>query len=277
MTFEEFFNKYNGKFVDRYDLSAKYQCVDLFLAYIDEVLGLGSMIPLGIASAYQIWKLNKLEPYFDFIANTPDAIPQKGDIVIWGSSYGPAGHVAIATGEGNLNWFKAFSQNDPLGTNSHVVVYSYNHVLGWLRRKGITNSETNDMQDVLNKYFNQVVNVDYVIQFLNDRKEEIGRLNKAISEKDELISTMTADLLKFQDQVKTASEQAEKYKLEAQKKEELRQKWYSLYEEANKNYEVCKADRTYLQKQVTELQKEYPELTLGDHVKGILAIIFRLK
>jgi len=146
MTFKQFLDKWNGKPCEIYDPSSKDQCVDLVLAWL-QALGLGHLIPLGIFNAFDMWKLPKLVPYFDFIPNTPDAIPQEGDIVVWGSSYGKYGHVGIATGRGTLRTFSAFVQNDPIGTKSHVIEnYSYNGVLGWLRIKNSSNTNMTNLE-----------------------------------------------------------------------------------------------------------------------------------
>ena len=91
--------------------------------------------------------------------NTPSYVPIKGDIVVWGGRYnGGPGHVAVATGEGNTDWFKAFSQNVPLRSNSHVVVFNYNHVLGAQRMKtsGATPSPTPPLSDFERKKSQQL-------------------------------------------------------------------------------------------------------------------------
>lgn len=99
MTFEQFINKWNGKYVERYDPSNVNQCIDLVLQYIDEVCGLGNLIPLGIVRAYDLWTKNhKLKPYCSYHTNEPTAIPHAGDIIVWSSKYGPDGHTAVATG-----------------------------------------------------------------------------------------------------------------------------------------------------------------------------------
>jgi len=142
MKFSEFIKKYNNKKVERFDSNAKYQCVDLFLAYLDEVLRLGAIIPIGIINAFDIYnKTHKWTPHSTKIKNDPNAVPQYGDVIIWSSGYGPAGHVAIYT-EGDVNKFKAFSQNDPLGSPCVIREYTYKNVLGWLRPNNMPKEET---------------------------------------------------------------------------------------------------------------------------------------
>lgn len=142
MKYSDFIKKYNGKKVERFDPNAKYQCVDLFLQYIDEVLGLASIIPVGIVNAYDLYnKTHKFTPHSTKIKNDPNAIPQYGDVIIWSSGYGPAGHVAIFT-EGDVNKFKAFSQNDPVGSACVIKEYTYKNVLGWLRPNNMPKEES---------------------------------------------------------------------------------------------------------------------------------------
>lgn len=136
MIFDDFLSENNNKFVEIVDPDSPFQCFDLVVAWCDELL-----IPrvLGFYFAYQIFtdfSDNVQGLYFDRIVNTPDAIPQRGDIVVWDKNYnGTAGHTGIATGKGDLDTFECFEQNDPTGSNSHLTVYEYNWVLGWLRPK----------------------------------------------------------------------------------------------------------------------------------------------
>lgn len=94
--------------------------------------------------AYQVFTNPKpiTREYFDLIPYTPGAIPLEGDLVVWGNSYGPAGHIGIAI-EGTASTFRVFEQNNPTGTNASVRQRNYNHVLGWLRPKvgGLDNTQ----------------------------------------------------------------------------------------------------------------------------------------
>lgn len=144
--FDKFLSENNGKAIEVYDPSSKDQCVDLFLLWL-KYLGLNNLIPLGITIASEIWKHPKMLEYFDFVDNTPDYVPHKGDIIVWKKGYGGAGHVAVATGTGNLNTFAAFSQNDPLGSKSHVVNnYSYSYVYGGARLKNAEPMDNTDLK-----------------------------------------------------------------------------------------------------------------------------------
>lgn len=128
MTLTEFLIKYNGKWVEvAGSVNAKNQCVDLANAFIRDVLGL-PIIEWTNAVDFP----SKAGDAYEWIKNTPTGIPQEGDLMIFGGKYG---HISIFL-EGNVNTFKSFDQNFPLGSDSHVQGHGYSNVLGWLRKKG---------------------------------------------------------------------------------------------------------------------------------------------
>lgn len=129
MTFDQFIAKYNGSKID-FDGALGAQCVDLYRFYLKEVLGV-PQTP-GVIGAYQIF--DTAGDGFDKIPNSPTAIPQKGDVVIWDQNYGPNGHVAIFI-DGDVNRFRSFDQNNPVGSACAVKDHNYSHVTGWLRAK----------------------------------------------------------------------------------------------------------------------------------------------
>ena len=113
LTFDAFVNKYIGRAVD-YDGSAGAQCVDLAKAYLKEVHGIPQFSIGGSAMYYfeRFEKFSQLKGKFKRIKNTPDFIPLKGDVAVWNSSKGNGhGHVAICTGEGNLEYFYTYDMN----------------------------------------------------------------------------------------------------------------------------------------------------------------------
>ena len=111
MNFDEFVKKYNGKATD-YDGGCGVQCVDLAKMYMDKVLGI-KMGAIGNAEAYwrRYHELPILNQNFERIANTPQFIPQKGDIVVWDLRHGKYGHIAIADGVGTTSYFYSYDQN----------------------------------------------------------------------------------------------------------------------------------------------------------------------
>jgi hypothetical protein len=193
MTLKEFIQRYNGKKVD-FDNYAGGQCVDLARFYWRDVLGISQ--PRGVAGAKDFWTNYDTDPNlknnFTKIPNTRELIPQKGDVVIWGSSYGKWGHIAIAT-EGTIDNFSAFSQNDPTGTKSIIKYYpNFNGVLGVLRPKSPNNGSNEPEGDNMSDYdeaIRKAVAYDEVCKLLEqptttNSQVTIDRLSKIISDKD---------------------------------------------------------------------------------------------
>ena len=131
MTLNEFVTKYNGKGVD-FDKNGHFWCVDLYRAYCAEVLSYPQS-PL-VSGAKDIWE-NFLTDKFERFLNTPEAIPNKGDVMIWGGNVGGGyGHVAVFL-EGDVNSFRSLDQNWPTGALVKIVNHKYTSVIGWLRPK----------------------------------------------------------------------------------------------------------------------------------------------
>ncbi len=163
MTYDQFQTKYNNKPVEAVDPTNANQCFDLVVQYCMDVLGLPVSIFSGLLNAKQIWipSTSLAVKNFNYIDNTPDAIPQKGDIIVWNGTYNGyynrwgnwidgAGHTGIASGKGDVNYFECFEQNDPTGTYSHLRTYDYQDIYGWLRFKTVAPAPIplNDTQKV---------------------------------------------------------------------------------------------------------------------------------
>ena len=107
MTYQEFKNKYNGKYVDvdNFPKNWKYQCFDLVQKYITECLGLPSSILAGCGNVCNMLYGNKekiLLTYFDEVS-VYEMNP--GDICFWYNN-----HTAIFDNwNGTQNFY--FSQN----------------------------------------------------------------------------------------------------------------------------------------------------------------------
>lgn len=133
MTFSEFLKKWNGKYCEVAGSSnALNQCVDLANAYIRDVLGL-PIIEWTNAVDFP----SKAGSAYDYILNTPEGVPQEGDIIVWKPS---PGHIAVFM-EGNTKRFTSFDQNFPVGSFCHVQEHTYQNVIGWLRPKSIPISD----------------------------------------------------------------------------------------------------------------------------------------
>lgn len=136
MTFDEYFKSVNGKGVD-FDGNYGVQCFDLVNDYADKVLGCKPFVGLYAWQIYTDFAAQPSSERYTRIANTPDFVPLKGDIVVWAQSLnGKAGHCAVATGDGDTKTFTSYEQNwtgknDPCT----IVKHDYSHVLGVLRPK----------------------------------------------------------------------------------------------------------------------------------------------
>lgn len=131
MTYTEFKNKYNGKFVD-YDGAYGAQCWDLGQKYFIEVLGLPASVLGGcglVSNMLYPPKRNVLNQYFDEV---PTNAMVQGDVCIW-----EYGHIAIFDNwDGNACWY--FSQNP----NPCAVMKINGNGLHAFRRKGSSPTPT---------------------------------------------------------------------------------------------------------------------------------------
>lgn len=137
MTQTKFLAWANGKYLD-YDGVYGVQCVDLIKYDLDKVFNIkpGAW---GNAHAYydNFYDHPELVKTFDRIANTPDFVPKKGDIVVWKKALnGAYGHIAIADGVGNTDYFYSYDQNWTGHNDKCTRIYhSYKYVAGVLRPK----------------------------------------------------------------------------------------------------------------------------------------------
>ena len=132
MNYNEFINTYNGKSFD-YDGVAGVQCVDLIKMYLNKVFGLNPGSWGNAKDYYENFNNLPIKNYFTRIANTPDFMPRKGDIAVWGTGLGNKyGHIAIANGNSDTSKFYSFDLN--WGSKVvHEVEHNYKGFLGVLR------------------------------------------------------------------------------------------------------------------------------------------------
>jgi len=230
-----FIENIGGNFVEISYKPAIYQCMDLVYAWIFTL-----DIPKSTIQnqyAYQVWENPKeiTKEYFYLIENTPEAIPQAGDIVVWGHQIGTAGHIAIATGKADLNSLEVFEQNNPLGSAPKVNTRSYYGVLGWLRPKVKENNEKPEITDQTKIRMGGrfgTMEVQAIRSTINDQASTIEKLSESLeaSEKEQ----------------KTAIEQAV-----STATAECEEKWQSELENAKEN---CDLERTELLKKYEVLQ-----------------------
>lgn len=107
----------------------KGQCVGLSELWMDE-LGLNNPHEYGNACDLLT---NANTNNFDVIYNTPSGFPFKGDVMVWGKSWGAGyGHTGVIV-TADINSFNCFEQNNPEGHAPQINGHSnYNGVLGWL-------------------------------------------------------------------------------------------------------------------------------------------------
>lgn len=135
---QDFINKWTGVGCD-FDGWYGNQCVDLFNQYNQDVVGADRLFTPTTGGAADLWNdfAGPGNVSYRKIENTPDGVPQEGDVIIWAANTavtGGAGHVAIATANCNVNSIDSFDQNYPTGSLPHVQHHpDYTGVLGWLR------------------------------------------------------------------------------------------------------------------------------------------------
>lgn len=135
--FDKYFAERIGVGID-YDGNGVY-CFDLANDYSINLIGGKQFWGDGAYEIYTNFANQPGKELYERIPNTPEFVPQKGDIMVWGQGIGQWGHVAICTGEGDTTWFNSYEQNWG-GKNEPVelIKHNYNHVLGVLRPKDQT-------------------------------------------------------------------------------------------------------------------------------------------
>lgn len=134
-----------------FDKVSGIQCVDLIKKFLKECYEIE--VPNGFGNAIEYYtgfeKKKLLYENFIKIKNTPEFVPEKGDIFVWNEKRGKgAGHVAICTGEGNTKEFYSIDLNWNGRKKVQKVKHDYKNVLGVLRKKKketIPNAKKNEI------------------------------------------------------------------------------------------------------------------------------------
>ncbi len=158
--FNQWFNLVNGKQIEAEDNTNYAQCFDLAFSWCDFL-----KIPRDTIRhlyAYQIFKNPNPDTsqYWNLIANTPDGIPQVGDLIVFGTYVGVAGHVSVFK-EGDVWSFRSEDQNWAGQQYAKLVNHNYNGVIGWLRPKSVSTPITDGqklqkVRDIVNDPANPV-------------------------------------------------------------------------------------------------------------------------
>lgn len=155
MTLEEFITKYTDQDVN-FPGCPTNSCMALMHLYLQDVLMITDQNTLSQPFASELASNFNTVPgheHFAFTANTPEGIPQSGDLVVWGQNAQagiPEGHVAVFR-DGNVNGFYSFDSNFPIGSKPHIQEHSYVDVAGWLRFTGALPANTYKGLDLSNE------------------------------------------------------------------------------------------------------------------------------
>lgn len=136
--FDKYFAERIGVGID-YDGNYGVQCFDLANDYSVNLINGKAFVGMGAYEIYTNFNNQPAHDLYERIPNTPEFVPIKGDIMVWGTGIGQWGHVAVCTGEGDTTWFNSYDQNWG-GKNEPVTLikHNYNAVLGVLRPKDQT-------------------------------------------------------------------------------------------------------------------------------------------
>jgi len=221
MSLKEFVDKWNGKYCEMGgSANALNQCTDLVNAYIKEVLGLP--IVLG-TNAVDFPKKVKSSDY-EYILNTPTAVPIQGDIMIYESPDG-IGHIDIFD-NGDSSKFVAFSQNWPVDSVCKLVNHTYTgtyKVIGWLRRKS---SIIQDMTDIISSLIKENGITEGDIRWLIDLKAK------------QTVSKLEEQVKELQDKIYEYEIQVQELLAEITQNQKEISSWQSNYESANEQFSI---------------------------------------
>lgn len=145
MTHDRFIEKWNSRYLEFPGTgSAYYQCLDLMRQYIKDVWGLDPYVIPRSVNAASAWYNAKTNSKILKIPNTPNGVPQKGDLIFFEYHpflYGTDGHVAVVD-SADLYIVKSFDQNYPKGKPCQIVQHGKNRILhgyrgclGWIRKR----------------------------------------------------------------------------------------------------------------------------------------------
>lgn len=204
-TLQTFFSEWLGKSVEVEDASALDQCMDWAFKYCDDFLHIDHAA-IRHEFAYQVYTAatDLTRQYFQLIPNTPEAIPQAGDLPIFDQTVGPAGHICVAKGTGDTNSFESVDQNWNGHNYVEAVTHSYNGCIGWLRPLTPPTPQPTDLQVCLQQH-------DTLVRELNQAKATIEIINNANSAKDTQIAKLDGEITGLESRL-ASSDQALKAK-----------------------------------------------------------------
>ena len=264
MNLQQFISKYKGKYLEVAGSSnALNQCVDLANGYLREVLGL-QIIEWTNAVDFP----SRVNPNdFNYIKNTPEGVPEAGDLIIWG---GTIGHIAIFV-KGDVNWFTSFDQNWPTGSVCHLVDHSYSNVKGWLRAKGGNVSlqkEYDDCRVARDKHWNDLKEMEVM---LDDAEEKIEELQKTVSSQAGELRNKDVELKSW---IKQSNEAIVKFEVA----DLARDKWHTLYKASQVNFNDVKTENQVMRTRIAMIEStSFESASTKDLVGEVLRRIFGIE
>ncbi len=267
MTFDLFIGKWNDRGID-FDGAYGDQCMDLMHQYCVEVLGIPDGRVLAAPAAKDVYlNFDKMvgREKFEKIANTPTGVPQKGDIILWGTGIGPYGHVAIFL-DGDATKFRSFDQNFPTGSKCHLQTHDYKGVLGWLRFKGeIVEDGIFVEKSVFEHLVGKATKYD---EFLASGYSEVASITKTL---DEYRAARDNNWNLYQEQVEILSEKVSRIQLLEEEIQNLT-KERDEYINANKTLNDKLSDlASAIKKDAVEDADVHIKLLDAEHEKANLA------
>lgn len=217
MNVQEFFDKYNGKGLNP-DNAYGNQCVDLADQYAVEVVG--SPLP-PVNGAKDFWSKNLVG--YEKIPNTPDGVPQLGDIIIW--TNGLFGHIAVFK-EGDANRFTSFDQNFPtqgyydnqgnfIGTGvCHFQEHNYTSVAGWFHPKNQP-TQPQPSAPVINDQTTYDFGGDIGVAELGAIRSKVNDLTRDLNNSQTTVRGQIKEIIELKNQVTDCQFEVEKLQANA--------------------------------------------------------------
>lgn len=243
ITLEQLVAKYNGKPCEvGGSAGAINQCVDLANAYIQECLGEPILLGTNAVDFPE-----RIGDKYDFVANTPDGMPLRGDIIVfkqYGTRYGVAGHIAIVL-SATVDTVEMFEQNYPTGSLCTTHSRNYLGCRGWLRYKGNPNiykgldlTNTDSMKAAIDVWADLMAGRLKTLAEFEQLQKQIGDLENSQKDLAERLSKLEGSIATKDEQIASSKAEAEALKAEnqtIQEKLDYYQPYKALYEKALAN------------------------------------------
>ena len=265
MTLQQFIDKYNGKKID-YDGFYGAQCMDLYRQYVKEVLEFPQSP--GVEGAKDVWD-TYLKDKYTRVSNTPDGVPEAGDIVIWGIGAGTYGHIAIFI-EGTTGSFKSFDQNWPVGSSCHIQGHYYSNVLGWLKPikqevDMITDEQKRILDFIGDRSEGDVREAFGALTDFKPLQEKVKRLETEIGELKIMLESTKVDILNLQESLVASQKAGQDYQTQLESANKQNTKLLKQIE--TKDFEISEireVSNKYQRLYKEALEKSVEKLTVGE-------------